>query len=100
MHGEKTTIIVGCSKTKDNKDALLVTYTSGGTTPGDSYLWHIDEKGMPASFQMWVAILPIKGLQATWTDWTLTDSGAKLPTFHKLLFLGLELSNIKAESLK
>jgi len=87
-------------KTENQKDALLITYTTGGTTPGDSYLWHLDDNNHPISYQMWVAILPIKGLQATWTDWMLTDSGAKLPTFHKLLFLGIELTNIKAESLK
>ncbi|MEO1030455.1 MAG: hypothetical protein AAFX55_03570 [Bacteroidota bacterium] len=33
--------------TEDGKDALLVTYTSGGTTPGDSYLWHFDNSGKP-----------------------------------------------------
>ncbi len=50
-------------KTKTNKDALLVTYTSGGTTPGDSYLWHLDASGKPESYQMWVSILPIGGLE-------------------------------------
>lgn len=74
---------------------LLVTYTSGGTTPGDSYLWHLDDTGKPTSFQMWVSSLPIDGLEASWTDWTTTDSGANLPTLHKLLFIGIELGDIK-----
>jgi len=82
-------------KTKENKDALLVTYTSGGTTPGDSYLWHLDNNSKPIAYQMWVDILPIGGLKASWDDWMTTKSGAQLPTFHKLLFLGLELSDIK-----
>ena len=82
-------------KTEDNKDALLVTYTSGGSTPGDSYLWHFDENGKPKSYQMWTEILPINGLEATWKDWTTTESGAQLPTFHKLLFLGMEMGEIK-----
>lgn len=82
-------------KTDDNKDALLVTYNSGGTTPGDSYLWHLDDTGMPTSYQMWVAILPINGLEATWDQWTTSESGAQLPTFHKLLFLGLEMGDVK-----
>src|SRR5690606_35178979 len=47
---------------ENNQKALLVTYTSGGTTPGDSYLWHFDKNGKPTSFQMWVDILPIDGL--------------------------------------
>ena len=82
-------------KTEDNKNALLVTYTSGGTTPGDSYLWHLDDSGKPKSFQMWVDIIPIEGLEATWENWITTDSGAQLPTFHKLLFFGLEMGEVK-----
>ncbi|QNK78576.1 hypothetical protein H7F37_05730 [Winogradskyella sp. PAMC22761] len=80
--------------TKNNKEALLVTYTSGGSTPGDSYLWHLDENNKPKSFQMWVDILPIKGLEATWENWTTTESGAQLPTFHKFLVLGIEMDNV------
>ncbi len=86
-------------KTEDNKDALLITYTSGGTTPGDSYLWHFDDDGKPKSYQMWVDIIPIEGLEATWENWTTTESGAQLPTFHKLLFLGLELDGVKGLNL-
>ena len=81
-------------RTKANKDALLVTYTSGGTTPGDSYLWHFDDNGKPLRYQMWTSILPIDGLSASWNDWVTTESGAQLPTFHKLLVLGLEIDNI------
>ena len=79
----------------DGSQSLLVTYTSGGSTPGDSYLWHFDSQGKPKSFQMWVDILPIGGLEATWSDWVTTDSGAQLPSFHKLMILGLDISNIK-----
>ena len=81
----------------EGKEALLVTYTSGGSTPGDSYLWYLDRNGMPTSFQMWVDILPIDGLEASWTDWTTTETGAKLPSFHKLLILGIEITDIKTE---
>ncbi|WP_317167133.1 hypothetical protein [Winogradskyella wichelsiae] len=80
--------------TKNNKEALLVTYTSGGSTPGDSYLWHLDDNHKPKSFQMWVDILPIKGLEATWDNWITTESGAQLPTFHKLLVLGIEITDV------
>lgn len=77
------------------KKALLVTYNSGGSTPGDSYLWHFDDSGKPTHFQMWVSILPIDGLEASWSDWMTTETGAMLPTFHKMLVLGIELENIK-----
>ncbi len=33
----------------DGREALLVTYASGGVTPGDAYLWHLDETGLPES---------------------------------------------------
>ncbi len=79
----------------DGHQGLLVTYTSGGTTPGDSYLWHLDSTGKPISFQLWVSSLPIDGLEASWTDWVTTESGAQLPTFHKLLFFGIELVDVK-----
>ncbi|MDO7171159.1 hypothetical protein [Mariniflexile sp. AS56] len=81
---------------ENNKKALLLTYTSGGTTPGDSYLWHLDEEGKPTSFQMWVDILPISGLTATWNDWVTTESGAQLPSFHKFGVFGLDITNLKA----
>lgn len=80
---------------RDGKDALLVTYTQGGTTPGDSYLWSFDASGKPTKFKMWTELLPMDGLEATWTDWTTTTTGAQLPTFHKVLFFGFEINHIK-----
>lgn len=82
-------------KTEDGEDALLITYTSGGTTPGDSYLWFLDDNNKPVKFKMWVEIIPIGGLDASWTDWTTTESGAQLPTFHELLFLGIKIEDLK-----
>ncbi|GAA3630785.1 hypothetical protein [Flavivirga jejuensis] len=82
-------------KLENGDEALLVTYTTGGSTPGDSYLWLFDNTGKPKAFKMWTSLLPIDGLEASWNDWITTESGAKLPTFHKLLVLGLEISDIK-----
>ena len=82
---------------ENGKEGLLVTYKTGGSTPGDSYLWEFDDQGKPKSFKMWTSILPIDGLEASWSDWTTTESGAQLPTFHKLLFIGLEIDHIKGE---
>lgn len=75
----------------DDKDALLITYTSGGSTPGDSYLWILDENGLPTSYKMWTKIIPIGGVSATWNDLKNTESGIKLPTSHILSLFGLEL---------
>jgi len=68
--------------THNNKDALLVTYLEGGTTPGDSYLWILDENGLPLSYKMWVSIIPFGGLEASWNHYTSTKAGFKLPTHH------------------
>jgi len=76
----------------EDKESLLVTYTSGGTTPGDSYLWQLDGKGMPISFKMWVNIIPIGGIEASWTPFTMTQSGIQLPTSHTLSLFGMQLN--------
>jgi hypothetical protein len=82
--------------TLDNGNkALLVTYTSGGETPGDSYLWLLDASGKPVSFKMWASVIPFKGLEFSWSDWTTTESGAQLPTAHRYFFFGLDMGEVK-----
>ena len=82
----------------NGKDALLITYNSGGSTPGDSYLWFLDENYLPTSFKMWTSIIPLGGVSATWSDLKNTKSGIKLPTKHTLSLFGLEIpmGNVKA----
>ena len=75
----------------NNKDALLIKYTSGGTTPGDSYLWILDENYVPVSFKMWTQIIPIGGVSATWNDFITSVSGIKLPTSHTLSLFGIKI---------
>ena len=84
-----------------NKDALLITYTSGGSTPGDSYLWILDDNYLPTSFKMWTSIIPIGGISATWSNLKSTKSGIKLPTKHTLSLFGMEIDmgNIRAYNL-
>lgn len=83
-------------KTEEGNDALLITYTTGGNTPGDSYLWICDETGLPIAVKMWVSIIPIKGIRASWENWTSLSTGAKVSQLHKLSFLKLKLTDIKA----
>lgn len=83
-------------KTEEHGDALLVTYTSGGSTPGDSYLWLFDEKGFPVAFKMWVSIIPLGGLEAGWKQWKVTETATYLPTGHKILLFNLKLDGVKA----
>ncbi len=81
---------------EDGSKGLLVKYNSGGTTPGDSYLWKVDKNYLPISYKMWVSIIPIGGIEATWEEWTTTKSGAYLSQQHKLLGFGIPISNLKA----
>ncbi|WKD86300.1 hypothetical protein KCTC32516_01670 [Polaribacter huanghezhanensis] len=90
----------------NEKDALLITYTSGGSTPGDSYLWILNEEGFPTSFKMWTSSIPIGGIEASWSDWKTTAAGFQLPIKHKMSLFGVELkmgdvkaSNPKADAL-
>ncbi len=70
-------------KLDDGRDALLVSYTSGGVTPGDAYLWMSDTAGLPTSWRMWVQIIPIGGIETTWQGWVDLTTGAKVSTEHE-----------------
>jgi hypothetical protein len=76
---------------------LLVSYSSGGVTPGDAYLWILDENGLPQAYRMWVNIIPVGGLKAEWKDWKTLPTGAKYAASH-LLFgsYNAEVSNVKS----
>ena len=81
---------------ENGSEALLVTYKSGGTTPGDSYLWELQENGFPISFKMWVKIIPIGGLKATWNDWQVMENGVFLPVSHKIGPVTLDMGEVRA----
>lgn len=68
----------------NGKPALKVSYSSGGVTPGDSYLWILDENGLPTSWKMWVSIIPVGGVEATWENWVELETGALISTLHSL----------------
>lgn len=48
---------------------LLVTYNSGGVTPGDSYLWVLDENFRPKYWRFWTQIVPVPGMKFKWKGW-------------------------------
>ena len=80
---------------KDGKQGLLVTYTSGGDTPGDSYLWALQPNGFPISFKMWVSIIPIGGIEVGWDTWQVTESGAFLPSRHSIGPITLDIGDVR-----
>lgn len=81
---------------ENGSEALLVTYRSGGTTPGDSYLWKLQPNGFPISYQMWVNIIPIGGIEASWDEWQVMDNGIFLPSKHALGPITLDMGKVKA----
>ncbi len=80
---------------KDGKKGLMASYKSGGVTPGDSYLWWLDENNTPESWQMWTKVLPVKGVNVEWGDWKTLSTGAMISESHgKLLGMEAKLTNV------
>lgn len=82
-------------ESEDGKVGLLITYSSGGVTPGDSYLWELDAAEKPQAWRMWVSVLPIKGMRATWENWQTLSTGAKIATTHKMGPVTLRVENLR-----
>ncbi len=75
-------------------NGLLVSYSSGGVTPGDSYLWILDDNGFPLAWKLWTSNVPIGGLQFSWDRWEDTQ-GVYFSTLHKSTILELDISNLR-----
>lgn len=80
---------------KDGREGLKVKYESGGVTPGDAYVWILDENNRPLAWKMWTKIVPVGGVEVSWENWQQLPTGAYISTFHKGL-IPLELKNITA----
>ena len=75
---------------------LLADYSAGGLTPGDAYLWILDADDRPIAWRMWVSVIPIGGLRASWEGWTRLPTGAWVSTSHKLGPATLSLTDVDA----
>lgn len=74
----------GVQRSWVSENELLVQYESGGVTPGDAYLWEVGSDDRPVAYRMWVSIIPIGGIRATWEDWTTTATGAIISRKHNI----------------
>ena len=86
------------AKDDEGKTGLLVEYKSGGVTPGDAYLWYLNENGMPTGYKMWVKIIPIGGVYTTWEEWETLKGGAKVASMHQgnISALKIPITNLKS----
>ena len=75
----------------DGTEGLLITYESGGVTPGDQYLWFLDDSGLPTGYKMWTKIIPIGGVYASWTDYTTLSGGARVAQAHSLSIMDMNI---------
>ena len=81
----------------DGEKGLLVSYSSGGVTPGDAYLWLFDASGKPRAWRMWVSNLPVGGLEFGWGPFEKMGSGAQLASHHVgALGVDVELTGVEA----
>lgn len=67
------------TSSKDDK-SLLVHYRKGGEHPGDSFLWHVDDKGLPSGIRFWSDQLYISGLEMKMEKWRILQTGLKIST--------------------
>lgn len=80
---------------EDGAQGLLVSYSSGGVTPGDAYLWILDPVTYrPVMWKMWVSVVPIGGVQYTWEGWEELETGAWISTHHDGAF-DVTISNVR-----
>lgn len=81
---------------EDGSDALMIQFASGGVTPGDAYLFILDENGLPEAWKMWVSIIPIGGIETSWEDWVDLSGGARVARLHRSSIFDLEISEVRA----
>lgn len=79
---------------EEGGQGLMIEYASGGVTPGDSYLWMLDENHVPTGWKMWTRILPVQGMYTSWEGWQ-DYNGIKLSTKHSLAGTMVEMKNVK-----
>ncbi|MEM1418055.1 MAG: hypothetical protein AAGH15_24375 [Myxococcota bacterium] len=93
-------VTLGVAALEEGGEGLLVSYASGGVTPGDAYLWELGTDGKPTRWRMWVQILPVGGVPASWDGWEALPTGAVIATRHALGPVTLEITDLEgAETL-
>jgi len=93
--GAARELVADTSAEGAEKEKLLVRFASGGSTPGDTYLFTLDDEGKIANMRMWVSILMIKGIKAAFSDYRNIE-GVRIAHHHKVGGLAsVDLSDVR-----
>lgn len=75
---------------------LRITFSSGGVTPGDSYVFHLNDENLIKTMEMWVDIIPFSGVDAGFSEYKKTETGVPVAREHSLLlFVSVDLTDMK-----
>lgn len=85
----------GLVELEDGETGLLVSYTSGGVTPGDSYVWVLNDDFVPNAWKMWVQVIPVGGIEVRWQDWKQHEGGVMLSGSKRIGPLELAITGIE-----
>ena len=86
----------GIQLQKIGEQALLITFASGGVTPGDSYLIVTDETGRPTHWKMWTRVVPIKGIEFSFEGWQSVLDRVPLSLEHHSSIIDINLGDVEA----
>ena len=82
-----------------DKQSLLVHYRKGGEYPGDSFLWNVDDNGLPSSIRFWSDQLYISGIEMQMEKWRVLQTGLKISTHRSIGPIQIDIKVTAALSL-
>ena len=86
-------------KVSKDKNSLLVHYRKGGEYPGDTYLWSIDDNGLPSGIRAWSEQLWISGLEMKMDKWRILKTGLRVSTKRTIGPINIDIKVSSAMSL-
>lgn len=81
---------------RGSKNQLMITFASGGVTPGDSYLWYLDDNHLPTGVQMWTQKIPVDGIYITWENFKVVSGTSQIALDHKFGPINIKIENLEA----
>ncbi|MBR30308.1 MAG: hypothetical protein CMN77_03280 [Spirochaetaceae bacterium] len=85
----------GAVRRLTDDQGLLITYETGGVTPGDSYLIYADARGKPQRWLLWTQAIPARGIEFTFEDWKEFENGLRISQKRASFLRNVELDEIE-----